>query len=241
MSFDEFRFAFSLPINADCERFPVPANAAFCFDPDLFRRFAHEGLRSLERAASAGEAAPSAALSLVEATSAGLDEMIDRACEHIRAALAGTDSARLQPSNCPDAASRLAFRLATGTFSSERPDWEILLLAILYFDEVYGDHAVLRLAAHAVRRQDLSAAEKLADECLRRGVKHPRAFCIAGLCELDRGDINAAQHHLALAARLSRAKPEYRADMRMAQRLLLILNFNWRGAPARRKPKKGGD
>ena len=105
-----------------------------------------------------------------------------------------------------------------------------ILLAALLFEDKHNPDPALGLAVCAVRLGRTEEAYVFAMESLRRGGKHPRAFCIAGLCELEMGDRNAAQHHLAVATRLARARPEFREDMRMAQKLLLILNF---GGPRR--------
>jgi hypothetical protein len=56
-------------------------------------------------------------------------------------------------------------------------------------------------------------------------VKHPRAYYITGFCELQRGNRKNAQSHLAMAARMARRRPEFRDDLRAAQRLLLILHY----------------
>ena len=65
----------------------------------------------------------------------------------------------------------------------------------------------------------------LAQESLKSGVRHPRAYCIVGMCELLRGNKAAAQENLAMATRMGRNHPEFREDMRLAQRLLLIRHF----------------
>jgi hypothetical protein len=57
-------------------------------------------------------------------------------------------------------------------------------------------------------------------------LKHPRAYCIAGFCELERGNRKAAQSLLALGARIARKRPEFAEDLRAAQRILLILHFS---------------
>jgi hypothetical protein len=65
----------------------------------------------------------------------------------------------------------------------------------------------------------------LATACLNLSVEHPRAFFVARFCKLKRGNRKAAQSPLATAARIARKLPEFRADLRAAQRLLLILHF----------------
>lgn len=122
--------------------------------------------------------------------------------------------------------------LAADAFAAGRTERAALLLSSLLFLDQPGVDPVLGLAVCAVKLDRLEEAFALATESLRRGSKHPRAFCIVGLCEFDRGERAAARTHLAIAARLARSRPEFREDMRMAQRLLLILNFGWE-KPAR--------
>ena len=87
------------------------------------------------------------------------------------------------------------------------------------------DDAALALAICAVRLERYEQALPLAAESLRHGSRHPRAFCIVGMCELLRGNKAAAQENLALATRMGRNNPDFREDMRLAQRLLLIRHF----------------
>lgn len=65
----------------------------------------------------------------------------------------------------------------------------------------------------------------LAKECLAIDPAHPRAHCIAGLCQLQSGNRKLAQTSLALAARIARNNPDYAEPLQAAQRLLLILHF----------------
>jgi hypothetical protein len=84
---------------------------------------------------------------------------------------------------------------------------------------------LLGLAVCAARLQNYDAARTLAIETLKHRPGHPRACCIAGLCELERGDRKAAQQYLATAARMARRRPEFRDDLRAAQRLLLMMHM----------------
>lgn len=129
-----------------------------------------------------------------------------------------------------NALSRFFYRLAMGEFGANQADRQIILLSSVLFEDELGLDPALGLAICAIRLGRLDEALALATESLRRGSKHPRAFCIAGLCELDRGELSAAQQYLAIATRVARSQPKFRNDMRMAQRLLLILNFGWRKA-----------
>jgi Flp pilus assembly protein TadD len=82
------------------------------------------------------------------------------------------------------------------------------------------------LALCGARMGKFDEAFTLAGECLKLPVKHPRAYCIAGFCELERGNRKAAQSFLALGARIARNRPEFAEDLRAAQRVLLILHFS---------------
>jgi hypothetical protein len=85
--------------------------------------------------------------------------------------------------------------------------------------------SALELAERAARSGCRKDAFLFAQESLRRGGKHPRAFCIVGVCELAWGERAAAQQHLAAATRLARSRTEFRRELRIAQRLLFILHF----------------
>ncbi len=85
--------------------------------------------------------------------------------------------------------------------------------------------ALSGLALCGVRLGQFEEALLLANECLKLPEKHPRAYCIAGFCELERGNRKAAQSLLALGARIARNRPEFAEDLRAAQRVLLILHF----------------
>lgn len=84
---------------------------------------------------------------------------------------------------------------------------------------------LLGLAVCALRLGRPEVALALSQECLKRDPRHPRACCIAAHCELKRGDRRAAQSFYALAARLARARPEFRDDLRAAQRALLLMHL----------------
>ena len=113
-----------------------------------------------------------------------------------------------------------AFLVAGGDISGA----VTLLCALLDWDEARND-ALLGLAICAVRMDRYDAALTLALDYLKRGGRHPRAQCIAGLCCLKNGDRRAAQNHLAIAARAARANPAFRDELRAAQRLLIMVNF----------------
>jgi tetratricopeptide (TPR) repeat protein len=81
------------------------------------------------------------------------------------------------------------------------------------------------LAVCAARMERYAVAVTLAELCLGDNDQHPRMLFIAGFCELKRGNRRTAKVYLARAARLARSRPEFRADQRTAQRLLLVLQF----------------
>ncbi len=81
------------------------------------------------------------------------------------------------------------------------------------------------LAMCAFRLDCVEAARDLAQRSLADREPHPRALCILGLCELRMGNTKAALSALAQASRLARARPEWRAELHLAQRLLILTQF----------------
>jgi Flp pilus assembly protein TadD len=83
----------------------------------------------------------------------------------------------------------------------------------------------LGLAVLAMRdaRMDLAAA--LLAPALDSENRHPRACSIAGIIELARGNRSAAQAWLAAASRIARRRPEFRPEMQLAQRALLLMHL----------------
>lgn len=100
-----------------------------------------------------------------------------------------------------------------------------MLCALLDWDEARND-ALLGLAICAVRLERYEEALALGLDYLKRGGRHPRSHCIIGLCYLKAGEKRLAQNHLAAAARAARGDAAYRDELRDAQRLLIMLNFN---------------
>jgi hypothetical protein len=84
----------------------------------------------------------------------------------------------------------------------------------------------LALAICAARLRKFEAARDLAVASLECNPRYPRTLCVLGICDLLRGSKAEAQGRLALAARLARGHPEYREDMRTAQKLLLIRHLS---------------
>jgi Flp pilus assembly protein TadD len=124
-----------------------------------------------------------------------------------------------------DAAAHIFYGLAAQEFSAGKMQRAAVLLATLLHWDMDDAEALSSLAVCAASLGKLDEAMLLASECLKLPQKHPRAYCLAGLCELERGNRKAAQSLLALAARLARTRPEFRKDLQAAQRLLLILHF----------------
>jgi hypothetical protein len=116
--------------------------------------------------------------------------------------------------------------LAVEGFQSGHNERAAALFATLLHLEKQQAEALSGLALCGVRRGQFAEALTLATECLKLPEKHPRAYCIAGFCELERGNRKAAQSLLALGARIARKRPEFAEDLRAAQRILLILHFS---------------
>lgn len=124
-----------------------------------------------------------------------------------------------------DCAAFVFYDLAAEEFRADNIGRAAALLATLLHGAMDEAEALSGLAVCAASLGLFDKALLLATECLKLPEKHPRAYCIAGFCELERGNRKAAQSHLALAARLARTRPEFRKDLQAAQRLLLILHF----------------
>jgi hypothetical protein len=124
-----------------------------------------------------------------------------------------------------DIAAHIFYDLAAQEFGAGKLGRAAVLLAALFHWAMDEVEALSSLAVCAASLGRFPEALLLANECLKLPQKHPRAYCLAGLCELERGNRKAAQSLLALAARLARTRPEFRKDLQAAQRLLLILHF----------------
>lgn len=115
--------------------------------------------------------------------------------------------------------------LAVKAFKDGHIAHAVVLFATLLHMARQEAEALSGLALCAVRLDRFDQALTLATEGLNLPEKHPRAYCIAGFCELERGNRKAAQSLLALGARIARRRPEFAEDLRAAQRVLLILHF----------------
>lgn len=100
----------------------------------------------------------------------------------------------------------------------------ILLLALAVAPSGRAD-GLLGLAVCAARLERYVDARVLALASRDAGAGHPRALCVAGLCALRQGDRRAAQSYLATAARVARRRTEFREDLRLAQRQLLLMHL----------------
>jgi len=109
--------------------------------------------------------------------------------------------------------------------SAGRFDDAIVALGLVASSATGRGDGLLGLAICAVRLQRYEAARALAAESLKHRPNHPRACCIIGLAALERGDRKIAQHQLAMAARMARRQPEFRDELRAAQRLLLMMHI----------------
>lgn len=119
-------------------------------------------------------------------------------------------------------------KLASDALAEGRHDDAALLLAArlpLAKEKPDIADALSSLALCGVSMGQFEEALKLAKECLAIDPAHPRAHCIAGLCQIQNGNRKLAQTSLALAARIARANPDYVEPLQAAQRLLLILHF----------------
>jgi hypothetical protein len=124
-----------------------------------------------------------------------------------------------------DFAAYLLYALAAEEFGAGNARHAAILLATLFNKAMDEAEALSGLAVCAASLGLFAEATRLAGECLKLPQKHPRAYCVAGLCELEAGNRKAAKSFLALAARLARTRPEFRKALQAAQRLLLILHF----------------
>lgn len=168
--------------------------------------------RHYEASSAKGDAVASVVLKLTPADWSGLDDLLAKGLKKLDAeptpsALDKLASDALEDGHHQDAALLLAIRLP---LTNAKPDIADSLSS---------------LALCGVSMGQFDDALILAKECLAIEPAHPRAHCIAGLCQLQSGNRKMAQTSLALAARIARANPDYAEPLQAAQRLLLILHF----------------
>lgn len=178
--------------------------------------FVQRGLGALERLAEAGDAVSATAAGFVAEALAGEE----------RAAVA--ESLRVEMNGRAGAPNRLvgAHELAAAKLAENRHGEAALLLSMMLgwkaglFDGLAG------LASVAASLGRVEEARYFAGEAIKTGVRHPSAFCIAGLMDLEAGDRRSAQGRLAIAARLARSDPRFRDDLHAAQRALLLMHLS---------------
>ena len=202
-----------------------PDDAGLALEAERSVRLIREARHDVERRALGNDAIAAATLRLgpqwrdADLAALGADVAAQSAVparEPARVESAAGDTARV---------ARIFYDTAGTAFGTGRLAQSAALLAtVLHLGAGEAD-ALVGLAACAARMEKFDEALILATECTRLPVKHPRAFSIAGFCELERGNRKAAQSLLALAARMARNRPDLRQDLRTAQRLLLILHF----------------
>ena len=124
-----------------------------------------------------------------------------------------------------DVFAQTLYDAAAESVAEGRINRAVAILASLLHAHPGEADALVGLAVCAARLSAWDAALLLANECIDLSAKHPRAYYVAGFCELSRGNRKAAQSYLAMAARMARRRPEFRDDLRTAQRLLLILHY----------------
>lgn len=181
---------------------------------------AHENYRRRERA---GDAVAVAVMRLTPPTWSESD----CAAAIIEQSLLVEDNGTSGASDDPDA-NRLGWALydrAAADVEGGRTDRAAVLLATLLYLGVAVADALAGLAVCGARLGKFEEALVLATECLKLPIKHPRAFFVAGWCEIRLGNLKAAQLLLATAARFARTRPEFRGDLQAAQRLLLAMHF----------------
>jgi Flp pilus assembly protein TadD len=169
-----------------------------------------------ERRRTAGDTVASAILAV------GASAWADDGIADLAAAIAGQP---VSGSFGEDRIASLIHDCAVEALKARQVNRAAVLLATMQHLGIEEAEALSGLALCGARLGKFDEALTLATECLKLPVKHPRAYCIAGFCELERGNRKAAQSFLALGARIARSRPEFAEDLRAAQRVLLILHF----------------
>lgn len=121
-----------------------------------------------------------------------------------------------------DDAVEVLYERARVAFADDRFTQAAGLLCSLLVQQREPVDALLGLSICALRTRHYGEASVLAQDALLRGHRHPRAYCVLGVSELLQGNTSAAKDQLAMAARLGRGRPEFRDDLRLAQKALLL-------------------
>lgn len=141
--------------------------------------------------------------------------------------LASLPAADARSSPQTAAAADALYQLAFRADAAGRLDEAVVVLCALAGTGWGEFDGCLGLAVIAARLKLFNEAMVLATRCLGGNEgRHPRALCVVGICELENGDINAAQTYLAAAARIARANPAFREDLQAAQRALLLMHLS---------------
>lgn len=200
--------------------YPPPVNQAEGTQPPaegagLGEDFFERQLAKLKHAAQQGRSVDRAALMMLEP---GPQE---------NETFAGTPELWAPQDGRPEASGETPanlYELALSVDRAGRREAAVILAALGAMEEsrVGG---LLGLAVLAVRSGRIEIAYELASACLDAEPKHPRAYSIAGVCELERGNSESARAYLAAAARIARQKPEYHEELNIAQRSLLLMHL----------------
>lgn len=166
------------------------------------RELADASLAAL-RMATKSDAAATAALAMVGDGSAALDRV---------AALSATSDGD-------------AYALALRLDDEGDAEGAAGLLAVLAGLPDGAAAGFLGLAVLATREARFDLVEPLVAVGLAAEDRHPRACSVAGIMELARGNRQGAQAWLAAASRIARRRPEYRAELQLAQRALLLMHL----------------
>jgi hypothetical protein len=180
-------------------------------------RFAADSLSRLERRAHEDQGSATAALVMLGDGAADAAEIF--------AGLWSVAENRLETGRAPPNSAARLYDMAANSVSTEQSDAAIVLLAVLAGSGTGELEALLGLAVIATRQRRMDVAFDLISDCLEAADRHPRACSIAGICELARGDKAAAQTYLAAASRIARSRPEFRGELQIAQRALLLMHL----------------
>lgn len=176
------------------------------------------GADDLRRSAQVGDRAALAALAMA---GDAFDELGAALATRLGSGGEGGDGRPLDPAALAPALYRAAGEaFGRGEIEGAAAALGLLLpLAPARVDGLVG----LAVCAGRLARDDL--ALDLGLEALELQPGHPRACLIAGLRHLEQGQRRAAQTYLAAASRAARKRPEFRDDLRAAQRALLLLHL----------------
>ncbi len=183
-------------------------------DPRRVRQVLVDALDGVSHGAAGGEDASAAARRLVSRDGGDLSAFAAR----VIASLDGAAAPR------PGAA--VLYGCAEAAAADHRLGEAGIGLAALLEPPAVRVYGLVGLAVCAARLGRFDDALALAVESFGPEVGHPRSYCIAGLCEMKRGHRRAAQTYLSGASRIARRDPDHADDLRLAQRLLLLMHLS---------------